>query len=511
MESRQSIANSWAAFSKLSRLSIPSLIISFTLLAPVIDPRVNDLANAVTSNFGSGVCLQTVDGLTGVAAQEGDYCVVAIKSGTGTWTIPAGVSSIKYMIVGGGGGGGVGNSSSAGGGGAGALYETADPVAVTPGTTIAATVGTGGSAQGSAGNAGNSGNDSVFDFITAYGGGGGSALPSNTAGVTPATRSGYGGSGGGAVASPVGAMGPTTAASAPAASSNNLSAVTAFGGAAGSSGSPNLSRNAGGNSNAAFPYFTDIQKTVSFWLGGGGGGADAAGGNITWSSSGTAATTTFAPGVGGAGKFSTLLTTTTAGLLGVGEISNSKVYFAGGGAGHGNFNSTGWTFTGMSYSLSPSGGLGGGGGGVSGRTIYTSPNTTVASTLAGAANTGGGGRGTGVAGGSGVILIRYLITSAPTLGGVSFSTPPKKSTSTTITFTMNVPGTTQFLVQGKRIPGCVSRPATGSGATYTSTCSWKPAINGGVTLSVVATPTDPLIAPATYSTSVGVSARPNKR
>jgi hypothetical protein len=165
----------------------------------------------------------------------------------------------------------------------------------------------------------------------------------------------------------------------------------------------------------------------------------------------------------------------------------------------------------MSYSLSPSGGLGGGGGGVGGRTIYTSPNTTVASTLAGAANTGGGGRGTGVAGGSGVILIRYLITSAPTLGGVSFSTPPKKSTSTTITFTMNVPGTTQFLVQGKRIPGCVSRPATGSGATYTSTCSWKPAINGGVTLSVVATPTDPLIAPATYSTSVGVSARPNKR
>jgi hypothetical protein len=76
---------------------------------------------------------------------------------------------------------------------------------------------------------------------------------------------------------------------------------------------------------------------------------------------------------------------------------------------------------------------------------------------------------------------------------------------------MNVPGTTRFLAQGKRIPGCISRSTTGSGATYTSTCTWKPAINGGVILSVEATPTDNLIAPATYRTTVGVAARPNKR
>jgi hypothetical protein len=288
--------------------------------------------------------------------------------------------------------------------------------------------------------------------------------------------------------------------------------VTASGGAAGTAGLSALARNAGGNSNAAFPYFTDIQRTVSFWLGGGGGGAGSAGGNISWTSPGTTTGTSFSPGVGGSGKFSTLLTTTTAGLLGVGEIYNSKVYFAGGGAGHGNFNSSNWTaYSNISYLLQPAGGVGGGGGGNNGRTIYTAPNTTTASSAQGGANTGGGGKAHGQPGGSGVILIRYLITSAPTIGGVSFSTPPKKSTATTITFTMNVPGTTQFLVQGKRLPGCVSRPATGSGATYTSTCTWKPAINGGVTLSVVATPTDPLIAPATYSTGVGVSARTNKR
>lgn len=478
-----------------------------SFLALPLSPSVQ----AATSNFGSGVCVQIVDGLTGTSAQEGDYCVVALKSGTGTWTVPAGVSSIQYMIVGGGGGGGAGNSSSAGGGGAGALYETTEPFNVTAGTTISATVGSGGATQTTAGAAGNNGNDSIFNSITAYGGGGGSALPNNSVGTAPVTKTGYGGSGGGAIASPVGAMGPTNAATAPAASSNNLNAVTALGSPAGGGGFQTLSRNAGGNSNAAFPYFTDIQKTVSFWLGGGGGGADTAGGNISWNSSGTPATTTFSPGVGGSGKFSNLLTTTTAGLLGVGEISNSKVYFAGGGAGLGNFNSAGWTFTGMSYSLSPAGGVGGGGGGNGSRTIYTSPGTTVASSGPGAVNTGGGGRASGNAGGSGVILIRYLATASPTMSGVSFSVTPRKSTATTINFTMNVPGTTQFRINGKRIPNCLSRTASGSGNTYTSTCTWKPSFTGSQMLSVLATPSDASISPATYFTGVSVVARTANR
>lgn len=486
-------------------------VITVTAISLVLAPQINVSAHAAPSTFGSGLCLQNVDGLTGTSTLEGDYCVAALKSGTGTWTVPAGVNSIQYMIVGGGGGGGVGSSSSAGGGGAGAFYETTEPVAVTAGTSIGATIGNGGATQGTAGSAGNNGADSIFDSITAYGGGGGSALPGNAVGATPATKTGYGGSGGGAVASPVGVMGPTSAASAPAASSNSLHSVTATGSPAGSTGLQTLARNAGGNSNAAFPYFTDIQKTVSFWLGGGGGGADTAGGNISWSSSGTAATTTFSPGVGGSGKFSTLLTSTTAGLLGVGEINSSKVYFAGGGAGHGNFNSSNWTYTGMSYALSPAGGVGGGGGGNNGRTIYSAPSTTVTSSVMGAANTGGGGRGNGQAGGSGVILIRYLATTSPTMSGVAFSVTPRKSTTTTITFTMNVPGTTQFRINGKRVPNCVSRAATGSGNTYTSTCTWKPAINGPQLLTVLATPTDVLISPATYSTGVNVLVRSANR
>jgi hypothetical protein len=483
------------------------LSILFAVVSIFLGPQNFHSAIAATTNFGSGVCLQTVDGLTGISAQEGDYCVVALKSGTGSWTVPVGVSSIEYTIVGGGGGGGLGNSSVGAGGGAGAFYETIEPVSVVAGTAISASIGSGGGAQGTAGAAGNNGNNSTFDSIIAYGGGGGSALPSNAVGVTPATRTGFGGSGGGAVASPVGAMGPTSAVSAPAASSNNLNGVVATGSSAGNAGLPTLARNAGGNSSAAFPFFTDILKTVSFWLSGGGGGAGSAGGDISWSSSGTPATTSFSPGSGGAGKYSNLLTPATAALLGVGEISSSKVYFAGGGGGYGNFNASGWTFTGMTYSLSPAGGVGGGGGGVGGRLIYAGPNTTIASTFAGAAYTGGGGRGNGVAGGSGVVLIRYLITASPTLNGVSFSISPMKSTSTTITFTMNVPGTTQFRINGKRIPNCVSRSASGSGATYTSTCTWKPSINGPQILSVIATPTDVLISPATYYKQISVVPR----
>ncbi len=494
--------------------SIFALTLVGASVLPAVIPQTHFAAQAATSTFGSGLCLQTVDGLTGVSAQEGDYCVVALKSGTGTWTVPAGVGSIKYMIVGGGGGGGAGSSSTGGGGGAGAFYETTDPVAVTPGTTIGATIGAGASTQITAGSAGNNGGDSIFDLITAYGGGGGAALASTASGGTVNTRTGYGGSGGGAIASPVAAAGPSVSGSAPVQASNSLQATTAQGGAAGVSGSPSLSRNAGGTSNAIYTWFSDITTSVSFWLSGGGGGAGAAGGNISWSSPGTTTGTTFSPGVGGAGRYSTLLTTSTAATLGVGEISNSKVYFAGGGGGHGNFNSSNWTGYGnMSYVLQPAGGVGGGGGGnVSTRTIYTSPNTSITSSTVGVVNTGGGGRGNiGGAGGSGVILIRYLMTSAPTISGVTFSTPPTKSTSTTITFTMNVPGTTQFKVNGKRIPGCISRPATGSGLTYTATCTWKPTINGGQTLTVAATPTDVLIAPATYSTTVGVVARPSRR
>ena len=98
--------------------------------------------------------------------------------GDSTWQAPAYVTNVEYLIVGGGGGGGAAyDTGSAGGGGGGlALYGT---LSVIPGNTYNITVGDGG--DGGIGDRTNSpyeyngsdGLDSIFDAITANGGGGG--------------------------------------------------------------------------------------------------------------------------------------------------------------------------------------------------------------------------------------------------------------------------------------------------------------------------------------------------
>jgi hypothetical protein len=131
----------------------------------------------------------------------------SFMSGSGTWTVPAGVTSVNYLVVGGGGGGGGGVSTGAGGGGGGGSVKTGT-LSVTPGDELTYTVGAGGG--GGIGNAstsgdGTAGGDSSFATIIAKGGGRGynnydknSSLVyghggSGQSGDTPTT----GGSGGG--------------------------------------------------------------------------------------------------------------------------------------------------------------------------------------------------------------------------------------------------------------------------------------------------------------------------
>ena len=88
-------------------------------------------------------------------------------TGSGTWTAPAGVTSIEYLVVGGGGGGGAG-----GGGGGGSVQL--GTLSVTPGSLYSYTVGAGGNggATPSGGETnGNDGSDSTIGTITAKGGG----------------------------------------------------------------------------------------------------------------------------------------------------------------------------------------------------------------------------------------------------------------------------------------------------------------------------------------------------
>jgi hypothetical protein len=87
-----------------------------------------------------------------------------------TFTVPAGVYSLRIRIWGGGGPGGNGNSGAGGGGAAGGYAEGYFPV--TPGTTYAVTIGAGGTAGMSAGGA-----SSFGSLVSATGGGGGGLGP----------------------------------------------------------------------------------------------------------------------------------------------------------------------------------------------------------------------------------------------------------------------------------------------------------------------------------------------
>jgi len=117
---------------------------------------------------------------------EGSTC-------TATWTVPAGVTEVDYLIVAGGGGGG---GRLGGGGGAGGLLEKLNHP-VTPSSDVNITVGAGGAGglynTATSSGAGEEGGNSVAFGVTAFGGGGGG----QTSGAAYATQGGSGGGSGG--------------------------------------------------------------------------------------------------------------------------------------------------------------------------------------------------------------------------------------------------------------------------------------------------------------------------
>lgn len=124
---------------------------------------------------------------------------------TTSWTAPAGVSRVQYLVVGGGGGGGNGYDSGGGGGAGGGMVLT-DYLDVIPGITYTVTVGAGGTGGDNirSNRNGTAGNDSVFATVTALGGGLGYGSRSAPGGIriggaaqVGSTTSGQGGNGGG--------------------------------------------------------------------------------------------------------------------------------------------------------------------------------------------------------------------------------------------------------------------------------------------------------------------------
>lgn len=134
--------------------------------------------------FCNGSTWQTI-ATAGVGAN------VTIFTGSGTYTVPAGVTSVSVLVVGGGGGGG----ADIGGGGGGGQVAYNASFTVTPGAPITVTIGGGGAGAATGGTlAGSSGTSSSFGSITAAGGGGGGGF--NT--VAKNGSSGGGGGSGGA-------------------------------------------------------------------------------------------------------------------------------------------------------------------------------------------------------------------------------------------------------------------------------------------------------------------------
>ena len=360
-----------------------------------------EASDSVISTEGLAVTLVYVDGTKGwlvtdsglqseapgpqyVTATGGNTTItcgdhkIHIFTGPGNFQVtcagnPGGSSTVDYLVVAGGGSGGNNSSSdpgdSGGGGGAGGMrysrstVPAAHPIASTTGISVPVqtypiTVGAGGAAQPSYTSQGNAGSNSVFSSITSAGGGGGGAA-SNAGG----NGGSGGGMSGGGQGSSVGS-GNTPPVSPPQGNNGGRGGATANGGSA----------------------FTPDRA------GGGGGGAGAVGGDVTGGGN-------TGQGAGGAGAYVPGPwfgpTSPTYGQSPAPLAPNGR-YFAGGGGG-----------TSPQGVGSPFGAGGGAGGGGS----YCNPSPDGLSTP-GIANTGGGGggaaaAGTGFAGGSGFVAIRY--------------------------------------------------------------------------------------------------------
>ena len=100
-----------------------------------------------------------------------------------TFTIPSGVTRLKVTIVGGGGGGGNGDfSAQSGGGGGGGGTSVVWLSGLTPGLTIIATVGLGGSTAAAGGTSSISSGTQSITSATATGGSGGGNLVAGSGG-----------------------------------------------------------------------------------------------------------------------------------------------------------------------------------------------------------------------------------------------------------------------------------------------------------------------------------------
>ena len=195
------------------------------------------------------------------------------STGSQTFSVPTGLTSVQVLVVAGGAGGGAGAGYEAGGGGGagGVIFSSSTPV--TPGGSVSVTVGSGGSSQtntnGTSLNPAANGNNSSFGPITATGGGaGGGQYYGGQDGGSG------GGRGGNSASQPIGNGTPGQGNPGAAGTENGTDSYGGGGGGAGGAGGapPGGQGGVGGSG-----YTTSISGS-SITYGGGGGGAGSYGG-----------------------------------------------------------------------------------------------------------------------------------------------------------------------------------------------------------------------------------------
>jgi len=473
-------------------------------------------------------CNQTVDVTTGITAERlanGD-CVVKFTAGSTTisWTVPIGVTAVNVLVVGGGGAGG----TRAGGGGGAGGYLYFPNQTVTENQMISVTVGAGG--IGVLTNSANNGGDSRFGGLTVAkgGGGGGGAV---TAGDV--ARSGKaGGSGGGAAGNNAGnasaAIG--TGTSGQGFDGGLASALMAWpggggGGSAGVGAAPISNTSAAGKGGGG--TLNSISGTPVCYATGGGAGTQS--GYTAGAAGDCGGTASPNGGAGTVGSFTPVTPTANTGAGGGGSGWSASADLVGGNGASGivivqyALDTTPPTFT-SSSSFSAAENIA---TSATAATIRVSESATVTiSSGADAArfnisrsetntaiikfnsspdfeapaDSGGNNvydvtlTATDTAGNAGTQSITITVTDVVDTSAFSLfqlaggATVAAFRTAIVITATVSVASRISFNSNGKVLPGCKNKLATGSGSSFTATCSWRPSNRGDVSLTASSSP-----------------------
>ena len=520
------------------RLSLVMVLFSSLLSGTFATNAQAITFNVTATGTNPSVCNQIAGTAASVSAVRlsGGDCVVTITGNT-SWQIPYSSSNFQFLIVGGGAAGQI--DGGGGGGGGGSLYLSS--ISLTTGVTANIEIGAGGNADSYTGGGTTQidlNGDSSFDWnapggnlgtgwVSRQGGTGGSPAAQGSATVT---------TGGSGAAGPASTNWQTAAAGTAGNGYNSSITGTSLyygGGGGGGIGSqsngttsadlgPNAGGSGGGGAGAAqrskgtsvtWSYVGTGGGTQSLTancvgaayagsttgfdglngFGGGGGGGSAYGDGCSASPNTTYDGERNRGGFGGSGvaifrftpdtsaptftstpNFSSPENTAITVAAATIKVSESATVTISSGADAALFTiSFSDTVTALiKFKVSPN---------------YEAPSDSGANNVYDLVLTATDTMGN--AGNQTITITVTDVVDTSSFNSFSLSGTPSFRTVVTITANISVAAKVTFRAKNVIISGCKNKLATGSGSSFTATCSWKPSIRGAVTITASAVPT----------------------